>query len=383
MHVVWINKSEWKKPGPIVYMGLLNALAFAQIGIASDYFVATGKSSDTNDDLHNFYGIEPHPLLRVHRIDDRQRRAVYAGAIAHVTALCERNTPVLVCTRELGCLPALLQLKKRFAHLRVVHETHDFYLNVRHLERADWSARRRQWAERLLLPRVDGVICLTEHQRALYQQALPRQRFLALPLGSVARAAKIEDEARRALRKVAYIGHLHRYKGLEQIFALAAELAAFNIALHCFGGGNAQVHRLNERAANTGLSDTLQFTEFMSPRALEHILLHDISIGIAPLQDTFYNRYLTCPVKILDFIGCGLPVVASDLPATRALLGDNGCYCRTDDIATLAARIRTLLDSAAAYSDACAHSASRASALAWSARAQNIVAAFAHDWSSR
>ncbi len=379
MHVVWINKSEWKKPGPIVYMGLLNALAFAQIGIASDYFVAAGSHSDTNDDLHNFYGVEPHPLLRIHRITSTQRRAVYAGAIAHVTHLCERNTPVLVCTRELGCLPALLQLKKRFAHLRVLHETHDFYLNVRHLERVDWSARRRQWAERLLLPRLDGVICLTEHQRALYQQALPHQRLLALPLGSVARTPKTSRESRRALRKVAYIGHLHSYKGLEQIFALATEFTAHHIALHCFGGGKAQVRRLNERAADAGLADTLQFTEFMSPRALEHILLHEISIGIAPLQDTFYNRYLTCPVKILDFIGCGLPVVASDLPATRALLGDSGCYCRTDDIAALATRICTLLDSTDAYSDACSQSAIRAEALAWPIRAQNIVAAFVCD----
>ena len=62
--VVWINKSNWRKPGPIVYMGLLYAMAFAEHGIATDYFVGYGDESDTEKYLQDFYGVAPSHFCR-------------------------------------------------------------------------------------------------------------------------------------------------------------------------------------------------------------------------------------------------------------------------------------------------------------------------------
>ena len=389
MRVVWINKSEWKKPGPIVYMGLLNALSFAENAVATDYFVTEnvatgGRPATTDDDLRDFYGVAPNPSLHIHRVAPAGRtRGVYDAALTHIANLLEGGTPTLVCTRELGCLAALLRLKKRFARLRVLYEAHDYYLNIRHLPRRGWSARRRQLAEQLLLPRVDGLICLTEHQRALYQQSLPGQHLLALPLGSTTRTAPATHAARLARRTVAYIGHLHGYKGLEELFALAAHLGDHAVSLRCIGGNPAQITALQARAGAAGLQDTLSFTGFVSPFELHAILSSEISIGIAPLQDTFYNRYLTCPVKVLDFIGHGLPVVASDLPSTRALLGDAGSYCRAADIQAFGRRILALLDTTDRYIEAAQASAAQAVALDWRQRARRIIDHFAGDFGPR
>lgn len=374
MRVVWINKSPWRKDGPIVYMGLLNAAAFAGNGIATDYFVGAGEASDTADDLEHYYGVTPPAELAIHRVIERggQRRDVYRAALAHVAALCAAGEKVVVLTRELGCLAALLRLRARYPALRVLHEAHDYFLSTRHLVRRNVATWRRQWAERWLLPRCDGMILLTDYQRALYQQWLPELPMRALPLGALAFPPARDDEARRALRHVAYVGHLHEAKGLDKVFAIATRLDECRAKLTCFGGTPRQAEALRRRALEHGVADALDFVSFMSPRQLHAILAAEISLGIVPLADTYYNRYLTCPVKALDGIAHGLPVVASDLPGVREVLREAGCYAnvRADDMAE---RILGLLDDASTYATAAAASRRRREQLRWTTRATSIV----------
>jgi len=384
VHIVWINKNPWRKPGPIVYMGLLNALAFAWNEIPTTYFVGAGAQSDTDTDLREFYGVEPHPRLTIARISESrtQRRAVYTAACAQIEKLARDGESVLVCTRELGCLPALLALRKRYPEkIRVLHECHDYYLTTRHLPKRDFAALRRQWSERLLLPRLDGLICLTEHQRALYQQHLPQLPAIALPLGTLPQSPTgtfsetLTDaliEQRRQARSVAYIGHLHDYKGLEELFALAIALKPHNIALHTYGGGGAQNESLRQRALKDGVESTMQFTAFLPPRELHARLDSEISIGLVPLQDTYYNRYLTCPVKALDFIAHGLPVVGTDLPAVRAVTAEAGIYANFAATPT-AALIANLLADPQRYAAASRASRARAEQLTWQRRGAALL----------
>lgn len=377
MHVVWINKSAWRKPGPIVYMGLLNALSFAANGWPTEYFVGAGDPSDTDGDLRDFYGVAPHPQLAVRRVAEASgaRRAVYDAALARIAELAESGRRVWVFTRELGCLGDLVRLKRRHPNLKVAHEAHDYYLSVRHLPRRGWSAWRRLWAERLLLPRVDGLVLLTEHQRALYQQWMPALPMTAQPLGCLELPPPADLEARRGKRRLAYIGHLHDYKGLELIFALAARLSAHGVEIACYGGGDAQVERLRARAADAGLAQGLRFHPFMSPQALHRTLATEASLSLVPLQDTYYSRYLTCPVKALDSLSHGLPVLGSDLPSVREVARDAARYCSSDAAEEFAATALALLDDAAAYAAASRAAHGRAAELAWRLRAQRILTA--------
>lgn len=374
LQVVWINKSSWRKPGPIVYMGLLNALAFAWNDVATTLFVEAGPGSDTDVDLRDFYGLEPHTRLQIHRIAGRRGwpRSVYGAALEHIDKLCQGGERVLACTRELGCLAPLFALRRRYPGLLLVlHECHDYFLGTRHLPARTVSTLRRHFAERLLLPRTDGLVCLTEYQRALYQQHLPRVPMIALPLGTLPQPIDAElIEARRRARVAAYIGHLHGEKGLERLFALAAGLRKHGIALHAFGGNAAQVEAL--RAREVGVGATLRLTPFLPPRELHARLAREVSVGLVPLQDSYYNRYLTCPVKALDYLSHGLPVVATDLPSVRAVLGDAGCY--TDfDAGETAGQIARLLADAALYSAHSQRCSARADALTWQRRAAALA----------
>jgi glycosyltransferase involved in cell wall biosynthesis len=380
--VVWINKSPWLKPGPIVYVGLLNALSFAQEGIWTDYFVGSNTNSDTDADLRQFYSVEPHPYLKIHRVSETRgwRRSVYVEALAGIEKYCREGDDVLALTRELGGLSLLLKLKKKHRRLKVLHEAHDFYVVIKHLETQKYSASnlRRKWAEKYLIPKSDGLICITEYQRALYQQCFPRLPVIALPLGCLDLKHRSDLEQRRLKRRIAYIGHLERQKGLSLIFELARQLRDAGVEMDCYGGYKRQIGSLQSRVREEGLEGTLCFTSFISPRELHGILDKEISLGLVPLQDSFYNRYLTCPTKALDLIAHGLPTVASDLPSLRDVLGQSGCYCGSWAATQFAEQAVALLDHPARYAAASDESYKRASQLSWSLRARRIL-----DFSSK
>ena len=375
--VVWINKSNWRKPGPIVYMGLLNAMAFAEQQLATDYFVRYGEESDTEQDLQTFYGVEASPFLQIHRIKESRSnsRDVYQQAISQIKSYLDQGDEVLALTREIGVLPKLLRLKKQHPALRVIYETHDYYLTRKHLPKQNFSAWRRQWAEKWLIPKTDALICLTEHQRALYQQQLIRLPMMTLPLGCL-KFPEQAAEPRRLKRNVAYIGHLHVYKGSELIFEIAQSLNGKNITLSCYGGHDKQVGELRMRAQQLGLADVLKFSPFVSPVELHSILEHEVSIGLVPLQDTFYSRYLTCPVKALDFLSHGLPIVASNLPSIQEVLQNSGCLCSSSVVREFAEAIESLLDNQTVYQSYSQLSYQRSEQLQWRHRADKVLSHF-------
>ena len=52
-------------------------------------------------------------------------------------------------------------------------------------------------------------------------------------------------------------------------------------------------------------------------------MLGRMSIGVIPLRDIFYNRYLTAPNKLFDYLSRAIPVVAADLPSIRDFISED------------------------------------------------------------
>ena len=154
---------------------------------------------------------------------------------------------------------------------------------------------------------------------------------------------------------------------------MATHLKNAAVELHIFGGFDSEIVALQHRAAQEGLAEVLYFKAFVEPKVLHEILDSEISIGLVPLQDTFYNRYLTCPVKVLDFMSHGLPIVASDLPSIRDILRENGFYCDSQNAAEFAANLLYLLEDAETYRCATEKVYKRAQELQWQCRAQQIL----------
>ncbi len=390
MKIVWANRSEWKKPGPIVYIGLLNALSFARLGHESHFFISEGPASDTSRDLEDFYGLENNENLHIHRIPKGSKiaelpgRNIYRQALTFSRNELKKGTEITFLTRELGLVGLLSRLQKQFPkNLRTIYEAHDFHadLNGRD-QKIKFTDHRKRLNERLFLPRLSGLLCITPPQAALYQQALPKTNTLALPLGCLDHAPSDDKaiEIRRQRRTVVYVGHLHRYKGVHDLIDQAHFFQQHQIKLHLLGGEPQQIRKFEKKlkskqVLNPERPSPIHFFPAMPPAQLHQHLEKYASLGIVPLQDSYYNRALTCPVKALDSLSHHLPVIASDLPTTRAVLADAGIYLPADQPSQLPLAAKDLIDDAHRYQQLSKNAARRANELCWKKRAQAIL-----DW---
>jgi glycosyltransferase involved in cell wall biosynthesis len=377
MIFLFVNKRAWKSSGPIVNVAVRNAHSFAARGFETHLCLEhEGGDCDVSADLRSFYGVEPTPRLHVHRI---RRWALGSSRISipiflHAARLARelaRRDRLVVITRETSFLPYLVRLmgNRRIAGF---YELHDLYADLSWREEVRWSDRRLRWLERRYVPRISGLICITSEQQRRYRRLFPEVPSIAAPLGTVPQTAGDVGERFRA-RRVVYVGHLHDAKGVAMLLEATRELAHRGIRTAFWGGYEEQIASLRAGVEGFGSSGFVEFAGFRPPSELARALASEASVGLAPLQDTFYNRYLTCPVKVLDYLSHGLPVIGSDLPSVREVAGEAGRYAAADEPGRLIEHVTSLLERREAYEAAAAAACTRALQLSWPARASRLA----------
>ncbi len=382
MIIVWINKRNWKTPGPIVNMSVRNAASFAGLGYETHLCVGAGADSDTAGDIRDFYGLGSLPALRIHRVSRMQKRgnnyslSVFRYAWRLIRTLRHQDH-VAVFTRESGFLPFLAWLR---THPRVsgYYELHDLYADLSWCPRKRTGFYREWFYEHLFLPRIDGVVCITRSQQELYRKIFPSLPSVAFPLGTTPVSALPQPEERRKRRTLMYVGHMHADKGIDFLLKAAAILARQNIQTVFLGGKPEKIPHFQKKAAEIGAGDAATFISFQPPEQMHRALDETASIGIVMLKDTFYNRYLTCPVKALDYLSHGIPAIGSDLPSVREVLDDSGTYVKADDLNGFAGSVLSLLDDADRYARKSEQALQRANEISWEKRAR-ILVAFAEE----
>jgi glycosyltransferase involved in cell wall biosynthesis len=395
MIFLWANKRDWRHPGPIVNIGLRNAYHLAEAGFETHFCLGAGPDSETNEDLTKFYRLAPIPSLHVHRINRKGlidlRRGRYQATtsrrifsqVSHLAKrfLAEQPEPIIILTREPSLLPRLAWLRRRYgSRVRAFYEAHDYYADLSWKKtegRIKSSDLRQSWLERLFLPRIDGVIGITNEQTQLYARQFPGLACIYLPLGTELHAdpEKIDIEKRRAHRRLVYVGRLTQSKGLQSLLHSTSLLAAANIRLAFWGGNDAQGQKVRKMADEFGSAQWVETLSSRSPEALAAALATEASAGVIPLEDDYYNRNLTCPAKGLDYLAHGLPTIASDLPSTRGLLGSGGaaCYVAAGDPNGFAQAAVALLDDTKSYQAATLAALVRAQEVSWKSRVSKLV----------
>jgi glycosyltransferase involved in cell wall biosynthesis len=97
------------------------------------------------------------------------------------------------------------------------------------------------------------------------------------------------------------------------------------------------------------------------------------SLGVVMLADTYYNRYLTCPVKALDYLTHGIPALGTDIESVREVLDTAGIYIPENDVESFTHEVLRLLDDSQAYADATLRTQQRAVEITWEERAKALV----------
>jgi len=189
----------------------------------------------------------------------------------------------------------------------------------------------------------DAWVTLTREQAdAFASWARVRRDVFVLPN---AVAPHIEDEGRRprleqaepgSEQRVLVFGRLDSYqKGLDFLLAFverqARELSGLKLRLVGDGPGRTDVLALLERAP--GLASVLELAAFSAP--VPAMRAHDVLL--------LPSRFEGVPLVMLEAMALGLPVVASDLPGTRAFIAPE-CLFAVGDLQRAFEIVRELRD---------------------------------------
>jgi glycosyltransferase involved in cell wall biosynthesis len=149
-------------------------------------------------------------------------------------------------------------------------------------------------------------------------------------------------------RYLIYFGALQRWQGVDTLlraFARLSDMSDLYLVI-CSATRRRHVKVYNKLAERLGVAERVIWHYGLPKRELSRWLA-GATLSVAPLTECSRNLEQGCaPLKILESMAHGVPVVASDLPAVREIIDDSieGRLVRAERPAELARIIRVLLE---------------------------------------
>ncbi len=204
----------------------------------------------------------------------------------------------------------------------LIYEMHNWYGDIdKKWAGAKWMIGKKKLRhekalsvmEKQTMPKLAGAITLREATAEIVRDEYPD-----LPVKQISTGLDAPDELPEVSpgNTVVYLGQLHPHKGLDLLFEAA--VYAKELSFLILGGGQWLDH-WKKVAEEKEVSDRVTFAGHI-PKAQVPKLLAKGRVGVLPMLDCFFNRYITSPLKILEYYAAGLPVVTADAPVTSELV---------------------------------------------------------------
>jgi glycosyltransferase involved in cell wall biosynthesis len=146
-------------------------------------------------------------------------------------------------------------------------------------------------------------------------------------------------------RFLLYFGALQGWQGVDTVLRALARLPEQQLVI-CASVHQRRAKAHRKFAAKLGVADRVHW-RFALPEAELARYKQHARLSLAPLKDCSRNVVQGCaPLKILESLAAGTPVIASDLPAVREIMrdGEHGRLIAPDRPGELARAIRVALD---------------------------------------
>ncbi len=234
----------------------------------------------------------------------------------------------------------------------VVYDGHELWLERVRRERSAlyWALTRWYYGrvERRFLPTAAAWITVSapiaRHLERTYGldevAVVPNYPDLAAPatprdLRSLPGAEGIAADAPLVL----YIGNATAGRGLEQLVAAMARVPDAELALL---GAAEHPELVWREARRRGVTDRVHVLPRVPP---DEVVAYaaTATVGVSPVPPTSLSYRYSLPNKLFQYMQAGLPVVASDFPQVREVIGESGAGVTVDarDVGALAEAIRT------------------------------------------
>ncbi|TDD95455.1 glycosyltransferase family 4 protein [Actinomadura rubrisoli] len=247
-----------------------------------------------------------------------------------------------------GALPAVTAPGRRF---KVVYEVNGLpSIEMGHTW--PWASKaalgKIRELERFCLERCDAVVVPSRViGGAVRGLGVPDGKIRLVPNGAEVPAAP-ERPADAPDRYIVYVGALQPWQGLDVLmraFARLADLDGLRLVI-CASVPERRAKPVRRLAERLGAGDRVDW-RFTLPHHEVAAWLAHAELSVAPLTGCARNLDQGCaPLKVIESMAAGVPVVASDLPAVRELMADgkHGRLVPADRPAELARAVRVLLE---------------------------------------
>jgi glycosyltransferase involved in cell wall biosynthesis len=247
------------------------------------------------------------------------------------------NMAGLMAARRLG-VPLVLEVNAPLAYERAQYER----LSLK---------RAAQLFERSLFRGADLVLTVsTPLKDYIVHQGVPSANVFVLPNGTKPELFRPNAAAHKEVRQrlgislyavvVGFVGILRPWHGVELLLDAFSRIgdSAEQVSLVIVGDGPSQAG-LEQFAQSLGLSNKVIFTGRIPHRQVADYLAA-FDIAVSP-RATFYAS----PMKILEYMATGLPVIAPHMPNLQDLISDgvDGILFKAEDPHELAKSLTTLV----------------------------------------
>jgi glycosyltransferase involved in cell wall biosynthesis len=171
---------------------------------------------------------------------------------------------------------------------------------------------------------------------------------------------------------VGFVGSMKAWHGVDLLLdAFAAVRRNLSDARLLLVGTGPEEGALRDRAAMADLAGSVTFTGHVGHEEVPGLVkLFDVAVAPYLPQPDFYFH----PLKVVEYLAAGVPVIYSDQGALAELIGPAGLPCRPGSAHELAERILTVLSDSDLLSRLAAETVGRTAGYDWDTVASRVLA---------
>ncbi len=299
-------------------------LSLAKAG-AETILIAGIRKGYTGDSILEFYGIPSHPKLKILqfpllRKEDSSRFGISWHGIFHISLLLYLlrkksyfKGETVLFLRHIKLANFLLKFMPHI-DLPVIFEVHEIF----HLGTRDRKKRKRnKKLEYKVYNHADALICTSNYLK---------ERLLEITDGSesihvIRHGIKKEWFNIRKSGKPSYIcytGSLYGWKGVDTLISAMKYLPEERLIVV---GRGSRLSELRRKTEKEGTSDRIVFTGRVAHTEIPGYLS---GAKAAVLPNVLEGQSIfSSPLKLFEYMACGVPVLASDFPVFKEILQDH------------------------------------------------------------
>jgi glycosyltransferase involved in cell wall biosynthesis len=309
-------------------------------------------------DRRSLKGVALHPVMSFdYRDGDRPHDYIrryltfQVAALVRVLRLHLRRRYDVVHVNTMPDTLVFSALGAKLLGAKVVIDVHDLmpelYASKFGLDEGHWVIRLLRAVERRSIAFADRAIAVHRpHLDALVRHGNPAEKFTIVmnsPDPELFRPRPAQEPRSRFV--LVYHGTVGSRHGLD-VAVRAVALARHSVPhleLRIIGDGDYFSH-VRSLVEELGVTDSVRLEQHLVP--MEDLLptIREASVGLVPILHDAFTQYML-PVKLLEYVALGIPVIASDTPAIRSHFDEEMlCFTTPGDASDLAAKIVALHD---------------------------------------